>query len=556
MVAINRKSECVKRLEALRQENQAFIPAYKDLSKYIAPKRGRFDESRSAIGQMIDHKTILDGHATRACEILASGLSSGMTNKSQEWFKPVMEDPELSARPHVRRWLDQVQKILLSVCEGSNIYGVFYSIYKELGIFGTGCYIINEDFDEVIRARSFTAGEYYLGADDKGRINTFARKFWMQVGQVVETFGLESCSMRVKADYQNNQVDRWVLICHLIEPNDDRFPGFVDVKNMAYRSCYWESGEGTDQFLAIRGYRRFPVVAPRWETTTTDQVYGYGPGWNLLGDVKQLQKTVLDKLLAQEKLHNPPMQADGSVEGSVNLLPGGISRTSATTPNAGLKPAYQIDPRLDSFIELINGLKDAIDRYYFVNLFLMLMNVDKTNMTATEVAERQQEKVMMMGPILHKLDEEMLTPTLEIIFDICQENGLIPEPPPEIQGMKVKIQYISILAQAQRAIGVSAIQRTLGLASEIVAATANPAAMEVIDLDEVIREVADLEGMPAKLLKDPQALAAERQQRAQMQQAAAATEMANSAADTTKKLADSKMGQGSALDGIMQGVAA
>jgi hypothetical protein len=369
----------------------------------------------------------------------------------------------------------------------------------------------------------------------------------MTVGQLVGEFGYDNVSTNVQNKWDNNDLDNWVNVRHLIEPNDDRIESFEDYQNMPYKSLYWEQSNDDEKFLSKRGLRTFRVIAPRWELVKSDQTYGYAPGWYALGNVKQLQKTVKDKLIAQEKLHNPPMSADASVE-HTNLLPGGVTRTSATTPNSGVRPAYQINPNLESFLQMENHLKDAIDKDFFVNVFLMLIGDQRSGVTATEIAERKQEKVLMLGPILHRLDEEMLSPTLEIVFDIMYNNGLIEEPPAQIAGENLKVKYISILAQAQRAVGVEQVERVIGFIGTY--AQVAPQMLDVINFDEVARGVAELEGIPQKMVNDKATVEAIQEQKAQQQQMAMAAEMANSAADTTKKLADSPMDEENALNSL------
>lgn len=549
--------EANKRWNAMRAESfNGWQASWLDLSNYINQKRGWFD-TRPNRGQMINHQLLLDSHATQSSKTLASGLLSGMTSPSRPWFRLILDDTSLNAVDGVRSWLDRVQQIMVDVMNKSNIYSTFYSAYEELGQFGTSCFLILEDFESAIRCRSYTAGEYYLSIDARGRINGFARYFWMTAGQMIKEFGRESCSPQVQAAYGLNQPDTWFRIAHLIEANETRVPGMENYENMPWRSMYWEyQNTGQNQFLARRGFKRLPVIATRWEITTTDQIYGFGPGWYALGNIKQLQKTTLDKLLAQEKLHNPPMMKDASVDGHVNILPGGVTTITGNVPNTGVRPSYQIDPKLESFIELINHLYDAIDKDFFVNLFLMLMNIDKTKMTATEVAERQQEKIMMMGPVLYKLQEELLDPTMELIFSILTELGMIPPPPPQIQNMPIKIKYVSILAQAQQALGVEQINRVVGF----VAAGAQfaPQMLDVIDWDEAVREVAEMEGTNAKLLLEPAKVDAVRQAKAAQQQALMMEPMANAADKGTKavkNLSEAPMGTGSALDGLTKGIA-
>lgn len=545
--------DAFKRLEQLKTEYGFWKSAHKDLSDYINPFRGIFDNNRSKVGTMMDHKRILSAHATHALRIFASGLNSGMTNKSNEWFELDIEDDAILDLPGVREWIDAREKDMYSILNQSNIYEAFYNTYEELGEFGTGCFLILEDYDEVIRARTLTCGEYYLGINNKGRPNSFGREFEMTVEQIVQQFGLESCSNEVSSSWKNNEKDKKIKISHLIEENSGRDPEKADKLNMPFRSVYWETGNSNEKFLARRGFKVFPVVAPRWDTITTDSVYGYGPGWHALGSVKELQATRLDKLMAQSKLHNPPMLQDANQQGHVNLLPGGVTRTSLSTPNSGVRPAYQINPQLESFIELINEEKEEIDRFFFVNLFMMLASMDKRQMTAEEVATRQQEKIMMMGPALHRLDNEMLTPALEIVWNIMEENGLIPPPPAELQGREIKIKFTSILAQAQKAVGIAKIDRVIAMAGNL-ASMGRLDAMDNLDVDEIVRETSDLEGAPSKVILDKDVVASVREERAKQQQQAMALQAGAMGAKATKDLATAPMGEGSALDGLMKGM--
>jgi hypothetical protein len=538
------KRECTQRFNSLMSEYKKWEAAHKELSTYINPIRGQFVATNTR-GKMLNHQILLDSHAVGANRVLASGMQSGMTSPYRPWFHIRLANKEANVIQTVKEWLDEVTNRMREVCNSSNVYDVFYSMYEELGQFGTACAIVLEDFYKTIHLRVFTAGEYALGMDDRGVVNAFAREYEMTVGQVISAFGEENVSGQVLSAYKNNRVDQPVIIRHLIEPNDKADLSLLDNTNMMFRSTYWEKAENNEKFLDKTGFPEFPIIAPRWDTVTTNVAYGYGPGWFAVGDVKQLQKTVLDMLMAQEKLHNPPMQEDSSVTGISNYLPGGRTKTTGTTPNAGVRPAYQIDPRLDSFIQSIQNLHDRIDAHFYVNIFRMMTTYDKTNMTATEVAQREQENVMMMGPLLNRVNSEMLGVFLERLFAVMDRNGLFPEPPEEIQGQDLKIEFVSILAQAQKAITGVSIDRTLARVQNI--AQVKPDVLDVFNFDEVAREYADIEGVPARLIVDEQVIAAIREQRAQAEQMMQMGEMANQGADVAKKLSDAKTDEKSIL---------
>ncbi|NCB43088.1 MAG: phage head-tail adapter protein [Clostridia bacterium] len=549
-INIKSKEALKKRFISIEQEFQKWVPALKDLSRYVSPLRGRFSGDVPNRGTMIDHQTVLDGHASQASRILASGMQSGVTSPTRPWIALRVVDPMLMAIHNVRVWLDTVSGMMHDICNNTNVYGVFYSMYEEIACFGTACAIILEDFDSVVRALVFTAGEYYLGADDKGVINTFGRRMKLTVAQCVKAFGRENCSATVQNLYDMDKLDEWIDVRHLIEPNDKRIEGFADSQNMPFRSVYWEESQSAEGVLAFRGFEEFPVIAPRWDTVTTDTVYGYGPGWNALGNVKQLQKTHLDKLLAQEKAHNPPVQKDSSVDGHPDLLPGGVTTSSSTLPNAGVRPAYQVNANLESFIELIGSLREAINKDFFVDMFLMMVNFDKSNMTATEVAERQQEKMLMLGPVLERLQREMLDPFVERLYNIMERNMLLPEAPEELQDVELKVEYVSVLAQAQKAVGVNAISRVIGFVNGVVPVKND--AVDVINIDESIREVALLEGVPSRLMMSKNVVDKIREQRAQAQQMQQQMAMAETASKTAKNASLAKLDTDNVLSRVAE----
>jgi hypothetical protein len=549
MTDLTYKQDKEKRFEQLKDTHRNWIEGYKELSDYIDQTRGIFDGDRSKIGKRINHKKLLDSHGTYAKRITASGLQSGLTDQTRPWFKLELDKIVIDSTQGVREWLDEVNRRMIDVFNSSNLYKVFQNCYDELVQFGTGCFIVLEDDEDIVRAKSFTVGEYYLGVNHKGRVNTFAREFELSVGQMVNEFGLEACSGRVKALYEDNQLEQMIKIRHMIEPN--RFYGAKsDETDMPYSSCYWELGNNDVLFLRQGGFRIFPVIAPRWDTMTTEVAYGYGPGWHALGDIKELQIVHRDYLITQEKIYNPPTIQDASVDGHTNLLPGGVTKSSMTVPNTGVRAAYQINPSMDWFKVSIDMLHEKINRAMFADIFLMISSMDRTNITAFEVAKRENEKMMMLGPVLHNLTEEMLDKVIDLVFDIMNERGLIPPPPQEVQGMELKVRYVSILAQAQKMVGIEQIRSTIAFAGE--AAQIWPNVKDNINIDEALREVNSMSGAPASIILDPTIVEANREAALQQQNQMIALEASEKASKMANQLSRSKVGEGSMLDVIGQ----
>jgi len=541
------------RYNALKTEGMKWYPAWRDLSTYLNPTRGFFFNQVPNYGIKIDHSVLIDSHARRCIRDAASGMISGLTSPSRPWFKLGLSDPDLEAYAPVKWYLDESRNRMLEVASRSNIYDCFHSGYEEHLTFGTAAMLLLEDFNDVIRGRMFTAGEYFLGTGPDCRVNTFVRQYWMTVAQLVQEFGLDKVSPPTRAAFSVHQTERWGRVIHLIEPNDDRIPEYSDFKNMAYRSLQWEDGSMQNTYLRIGGFDEFPVIASRWSTTTTADAYGRSPGWDVLGDVKMLQQLQKNKLIALDKITNPPVQVDASVQGVVNMLPGGVTKFSNTMPNAGVKPAYQVQIDLNGIELCIEKTKAAISNAFYSDLFKMLIDVEHGNMTATEVAERQAEKLNMLSPIVEKLNNEQNNPFIARLYNIMNRNGLLPPPPPEIQGMELRVQYISTLAQAQKMVGVSAIEQTIAFVDSQM--PIDPSVGDILNRDEANSEYANMTGVPAKMINAPDQVAKIRAEKAkqqammQRQQALLATaEAAKKGAGAVRDMANAPMGEGNALD--------
>ena len=533
------------RLEAMSK----WYMHWRDLSRYINPKRGWFEGFVPNYNAQYDYRLIMDGDPAQYARILSSGMSSGLTSPSRPWFRLGLENIKGEVSAAVKIWLEDVERILLSIFAKSNIYDAFQQTYQELGMFGTGCFGIYEDFDTVIRCRSYTIGEYYLATDYTGRVNSFARQFWMTIDQVVSEYGWENCSQMVQNAYNANNRDQFVLIYTLCEPNLARVPGMETFKGMKFRSITWEAQAVATKALKISGYNEFPICGPRWETTTTADVYGVGPGWFALGDIKALYRMKKDLYLITNKIGDPPVIIDASVDGQTNMLPGGITRSSANTPNAGARAAYQIggDP-VTPIRNLIFETKQQISSRFYADLFLMMVNNEKNDMTAREVVERHEEKMLMLGPVLSRVQSDMLNPAIDRTFAIAMRAGLIPSPPPEIEGQPIKVEYISLLAQAQKMIGTLSIEQEATFVANLAAVF--PTIVDNFDQDEAVREHSDLLGVPKRVIRSKEDVQAIRDARAQAQQATAQQMQMQEAAKTANMLSKTQVGDRNALEHI------
>lgn len=544
------RTEIQQRWQEMYTEGQLWIPYWRDQKEWLNPTRGRFEGELPQNVRKTDHRKILNNKARIALRTAAAGLHSGLTSPSRPWFRLTVGDPDLSEDSQVRQWLDLIEKRMFAVLASSNIYKVFPTLYAELLQFGTAASIIEEDFDHVIWGRTMTCGQYYLSTDDKGKVNAFGRKFEMTVLQLVRRFGIENCPEQVKKLYEDNKLSGYQTVIHVIEENDNRIPNQNDFKNKAYRSVYWCPIAPKEEVLSLGGYDEFPVMAPRWEVTTTSDVYGTSPGEACMGDQKSLQKMERDGMVGLAKVVDPPVTSSGTSK-NINTAPGGVNAYDpVASTDSGVKAAYQVQIDFNTLAKYIQRVESRIDVCLFTDLFRMILDVNQPQpITAREVVEKHEEKMMNLGPVLESMNQELHAPLIRRLFNIMNRGKLIPPPPPQMQKQLLKVDFISILAQAQQMVATTSIQQSLGFIGSM--AGLFPDIVDVVDADESAIEYMQANGMPAKCIRGKDQIAAMRNQKAKQMEAAQQQQQAMAMVQGAKTLSDSKMDGNNALSAIM-----
>lgn len=551
MLTVDDREPFEYRFNSLKAEFDTWRPTFQDISSYIDPSLGFFEGSQPNKGDKLNHKILLDDTPVKANLALAAGFKSGLTPQTLPWFKLKVSDPDLNQYQPVKEWLNTVKERILEVCSKSNIYNVFHSMYMELGSFAVAAALIQEDKDDVIRGRAFTVGEYFLGTGADLRVNSFARIIWMTAIQMVEAFGIDNVSNAVKESYQQNKnTEVWFQVYHLIEPNDKRIQGRKDFKNMAHRSIYWDPTQTGNNVLRIHGYRSFPVIAPRWKTIGSNIYSKSSPGWQALGNSKSLQIMNKEQLIALQKHTNPPLQAHSSLRNyGANVLPGGINYYDTQTPDSGVRPAYEI-PYPEKIDYSIAVKQNQIKESFFNHLFMVAIGNNQQE-TAFEMAKKWEEKLTQLGPVVENLESEMLDDAVERIYDIMLTARLFPEPPQELQGQVLNIEYVSQLAMAQKLAAANSIQQVAQFLGGLAAAW--PEVLDKFDADEAADLYAEIIGAPPAIIKSDEAAAKIRQARAQQQAAMQKAQMAMTAIEGAKGLSQADMSKPNALTQMIGG---
>lgn len=546
------KQQLNKQLSQLKAERLSFEPHWRELSDFTRPRSTRFTASEVNRGDRRNSK-IIDPAAVMAARTLSSGMMSGITSPARPWFRLATPDRDLMDYGPVKLWLETVEQRMNEVFNRSNLYQSLPLMYEDLGTFATGAMAVVADPQRVIRTVPFPTGSFYIANGADLSVDTAVREFSMTVRQVITEFGMDAVSDTVKSQWNSGQYGQWVNVVHAVYPNLDRQTGKLEAKHKAYKSVCYEANSTDDKLLRESGYDEFPIMAPRWEVNGED-VYGSScPGMVALGSVKALQLLQRRKAQMIDKITNPPLQAPASIKSQrISTIPGGINYLPMADVNNQIKPLFQIPANgTNGLLEDIQDTRQIIDHAYFVDLFRMMQTVNTRSMPVEAVAEMREEKLLMLGPVLQRLDSELLDKLINRTFSVMAENNLLPVPPDEMQGMQLKVEYISVMAQAQKAIGVSSIERFIGFTSGI--GQFSPDALDKINVDETIDAYAASIGVPPSVVATNEQVAQIRENRAQQQAMAQQMQMAQAAVGGAQALGNTPMDDNSALAALAGG---
>lgn len=562
------RSSIDARMTALETMRWSWYVHWRDLALYILPRRFRYlynTTNQWNRGSPIN-QNIIDNTATMAARTLASGMMSGITSPSRPWFRLTVTDQTVAEQEDVRIWLDDCVDRMQQVLSSSNYYQAKATQYFDLVVFGTAPMIIYEDIggshSKIINCFNPVVGEFFCATNQYFFVDTLYRKFSMTITQIVDMFGLENCSETIKAAWkqQGSAVDREIIVCHAIEPN----PDFIEAggptgpstrgvpPHFRFQEVYWEFGSSQTNVLRVQGFLDQPFSCPRWDTTGND-AYGRSPAMDALGDTKQLQVEQKRKAQAIDKMVNPPMQADASMKNEpASLLPGAVTYVpNLNTASTGFRPIFQVTPPIVELKEDIKEAQQRIKDTFFNDLFLMISQLD-TVRTATEIDARREEKLVLLGPVLERFNNEGLDPDIARVFRIMARNGLLAPPPPALRGANLKAEYVSVLADQQRASSTTAIERLFAFVGNLSGVVTD--AIDKLDTDEAIEIYGEALRAPAKILRTGAALAAVRQARAQNTQQQQALQATQAGVQGAQTLSQTQVGGGkNALELMLQG---
>lgn len=556
------------RAKSLMKNRNDIDPAIAEIAGLVSPTRSRFCP---VVGGRPNGKRQLmnrlyDGYGITASEILTNGMTSGLSSPSRPWFKSKVADPDLMKFHDVKLWLSQVDQIMYDFMNSTNFYGALRTGYGELGNFGTEACFLSEHWQRGMVAHSMTFGEYWLGVSDTLEPDQLLRSVPLTVHQMVAKFVASRWDRReldwskvspsVKTAYDNGNYQDIIDVMHLVEPNPAWDPVRLDAAGKPFRSIYWEGkSDRQREVLEAEGMEEKPFMAARWDTNGSDVYSTSSPGWNALADLRGLQAQAKRKGDATDMAIKPAMMGPASTK--VKMQPGSFTVVPNGTERDSIKPVYQVDYRA---IEVVGRdvvtCRQAVDRYFHVDLFMAITQMDGVQpRNNEEIFSRNEEKLTQLGPVIERVNNEKLGVGIDRVFGICMRRGMFPPAPEELHGVDLGVDYVSVLAQAQRAAGLSSVERSLGFAGNM--ARAFPGVTDNIDSDAVMVDYLERSGFPIVAIRSPEARDAMRAERAKESQAAQARESApalKQAAEGAELLSRTDVRGAPLIDSLLGGV--
>jgi hypothetical protein len=517
-------------MKALRQPYDAEI---KEIAMYAVPARSRWLASDTNKGRKKNRDRMLNkrqnsSHSVFAFRTLQGGMTSGLSSQSRPWFTLGVQDEQLAEDPAVKAYLDECERRMYRFFALTNFYGAVKTGYLEMGAFGTDACVMLEHPVEGAVCHALTFGEYWLALNDALMPGALYRDCAMTALLAVETFGLNNVSDRVRRAYDRSDYEEFCQYYHAIEENPDYTPGALGWRGKKWRSVYWDHNEGTSTdyeggLTKLSGFEEQPFWAPRWDTTGGD-IWGQGPGHDALPDMRELQLEVKRKGEAIDWAIHPELISAAKVP--LKRQPRNVVNVPQIEDvSKVVHPTHTVDYQTIGIIrEDVADIRQSINQATYADLFMAITNMQGIQpRNIEEIAARNEEKLTQLGPVIERVNNEKLEIGINRTFGIMQRGNMLPQPPESLHGVETKVNFISILTQMQRMVGLGQIERGLSFVGNVSALF--PAARHKVNPMELVDEYWERAGAPMKILNsndDAEAAAEAEANAQQMQQAAEA----------------------------------
>ncbi len=502
--------QIIKKLDFLKNDRGTWESHWQEITDYLLPRKNTVTSEKTH-GEKRTFQ-ILDNSGIHSNELLAGALHGLLTNPDAMWFEMTTGNLKLDQKDSVRQWMQETARSMHNVLNNSNFQTEVHELYLDLPSIGTGCMLVEEDDEFVVRFSTKFIKGYYLAENSRGMVDQVYREWKWNAAQLVEEFGLENIGEKVQKLYQDGKEDKITVVhgvypCTLVDPEEN--PG-----EYKYVSQYILP-EYKHQIGEPGRFKQLPYVTPRW-SKASGEVYGRSPGMTALPEVKILNKMNETMLKGAQKMVDPPLQLpDDGVILPLMTNPGGINYYRAGSADR-IEPLFK-DTRIDFGFEVMKDRRQRVKDAYYVDQ--LKLQQDQKYMTATEVLQRTEESMRLLGPMLGRMQAEFLRPLVERVYAIMLERKMITPAPAELQGKALDVRYSSLIAKSQRVTESQNIIRAFQTIAPFI--QMDPTVADNFHGDNAARVISVFLGLPQELIRNVNERDQIRQQRAQAQAKAA-----------------------------------
>lgn len=520
----------IRRAEDARNARANWDTMFQEIAERVLPQMAEFNTRRSP-GEPRTEK-MFDATAALAARKAVASIASFTWPSNQRYQRLTTDQPSLNKAHRVKVYFDSLTEELFR--QRYHPRAAFEANMAEAAwqyvVFGTGL-TFTDEADGRLRYKSLPLSRTYLLEGYAGQIDTVFRCFTWTLRQIEQRFpGKLPDKYQQKLTLRpDDTLEVWQCVC----PRTDYDRDSLGPKGMPWASVYYIAEDKA--MLEEGGFRSWPFGVMR-DTTSPGEIYGRSAAWLALSSIKVLNTQKRTVLQAAQKVVDPPLLAsEDGVLGVFSQVPGAVNFGGIDANGRPTVMPLHTGARIDIGLDMMEAERTTISGAFFLDVFRAL--IEHPNMTATQALELTNERAILMSQSVGRIESECLGPMTERELQLMHEQGRLPfEMPPELieaQG-EYKIEYTTPMRKAMRASEGIAIMRTLEAITPI--AQVQPDVMDVFDAEEVARQMAEINGVPEKILRDPEALAAMKQARADQAQAAALLEAAPAVSATAANL--------------------
>jgi len=479
----------------------SYRAAQDDRSKFT----GDWDEAEQfCLPHAAKAKPIYDTHGYRAARNLASGLYSNTYMPGRPWLSLVATDGADDV-DEVKKWLAKLTEKVLSLIATSNFPAEYYQAMLDAGVNGNGV-LFGGFADGGLFFRTYRVKEMCYSFTAQGKLDAVYREFKYTPRQAMAEFPDMPGELRVVQEYKKDPLSSEKFsFLHVVyrRPDGERKKKRKDAANLAYASVYIEMEKET--VVKESGYATMPYAVLRFYRTDTD--YGIGPGVASLPDLRLLSSMSADFLSALEMAICPPAFVSGQQDASISMKPGAVNYLGSSDAKVTFPPGAANLPAASAEMQT---KRSEIDDEFFTSVLYQLAQMaasnSRTPMTAREIEERSDEKVLVLAPVVSRLFAEFLNAVVTRVIDIILEHRLVAAPPAAIvnfgPGLPASVKYMSRL---DARINELMMRNTLN-AGQAVAQLKSieaqvPALGDLLNIDKASREIVYALNVPADIIR-------------------------------------------------------